>query len=112
MLPIYKKYIHVLNLLPLRILSSSLQICEFDSASILCFITAAVSSGDEVVTVSNLILDTRRRRSLISERPHTSTSAIVRSYSSSSFESPDEEDEDSIADEWEVSDAEKRREAS
>ena len=36
-----------------------------------------------------------RRRSLISERPRTSTSAILRSYSSSSFESPDEDDSDS-----------------
>ena len=41
--------------------------------------------------------------------------SIVRSYSSSSFESPDEEEvdeNDSISDEWEVSDAEKRREVS
>ena len=31
-----------------------------------------------------------RRRSFMHERPRTSTSAILRSYSSSSFESPDE----------------------
>ena len=48
----------------------------------------AVAQTSEEITVSNLMEDTRRRRSLISERPHTSTSAIVRSYSSSSFESP------------------------
>jgi len=61
-----------------------------------------VAQMSEEITVSNLMEDTRRRRSLISERPHTSTSAIVRSYSSSSFESPDEE-ENSSTDDWEDS---------
>lgn len=41
-----------------------------------------------------------RRRSLISERPKTSTSAILRSYSCSSFESPDEDEE--IDSEWDI----------
>ena len=40
---------------------------------------------------------TDRRRSLISERPRTSTT-ILRSYSSSSFESPDENSESD--DDW------------
>ena len=72
----------------------------------------AVSNPSEetVVNISNLMDDTRRRRSLISERPLTSTSAIVRSYSSSSFESPDEEDNSS--DDWGDSDSERRREIS
>merc|ERR1712008_490615 len=67
-------------------------------------------SEETVVNISNLLDDTRRRRSLISERPLTSTSAIVRSYSSSSFESPDEEDNSS--DDWGDSDSERRREIS
>ena len=72
----------------------------------------AVSNPSEetVVNISNLLDDTRRRRSLISERPLTSTSAIVRSYSSSSFESPDEEDNSS--DDWGDSDSERTREIS
>lgn len=64
------------------------------------------TSNSRPNTQGSLELDvsfTQRRRSLLSERPKTSTSAILRSYSSSSFESPDE-DEQSDWDDAEESD--------
>ena len=47
---------------------------------------------DSSVVDLSLPSATERRRSLISERPKTSTT-ILRSYSSSSFESPDENED-------------------
>ena len=53
---------------------------------------------------------TDRRRSLINERPRTSTTTILRSYSSSSFESPDEEDENQESD-WDYEDSQSNEKA-
>ena len=92
--------------------NSFLRTCNYSILWFFFISILAVSNPSEetVVNISNLLDDTRRRRSLISERPLTSTSAIVRSYSSSSFESPDEEDNSS--DDWGDSDSERRREIS